>query len=153
MNIAALTAVIEARLSSDDAASVGILTLLNSRWYNTQAPPNTAYPYMVYNISGLSQDFDTFRSDGQEVTVDFHIYESARSGLVTVSAILDRLYGNGTLQSDRVPTYGFHRWKPTLPVATGSWTADTMHRVGNFSQSDTKDAYHFIETYQLIISR
>lgn len=143
MNLAALTLVIEGRLASDNGAG-GIVGLLTGGYSNAQASPAPSYPYMVYNVTAASE-MDAFGADVVEVTVDFHIYDSTQNGLTTITSVLDRLFGD-----KGAATYGFHRWKPTL---SGGWTPDCFRRVGQFSQSDTVDAYHYIDTYQIIISR
>ena len=110
-----------------------------------------AFPYITITL--FDEEDDTFAKDGSIVNVQFHIYHNAvASGIGPIEAcgaIIERLRGDATQQSNRVPTYGFHRHKLTLSQSGGAlWGAGLMRRLRGTTAHE-KDVYHFIEEYEV----
>jgi hypothetical protein len=101
----------------------------------------------------FDEEDDTFAKDGSVVNVQFHNFHDAKvSGVGPIEkcgAIIERLRGNGTQQSDRLPTFGFHRHKLTLSQSGGMlWGAGIMRRLRGTTAHEN-DVYHFIEEYEV----
>jgi hypothetical protein len=94
----------------------GDWTLVEGAWNNLANPGNGTRPYIVYSFSGDSEDSQT--SDEDLLTLTFQVYDNATNGTDTITAVLDRLHGNGILQTGRIPTYGFHRHVLALDTNT-----------------------------------
>lgn len=67
---------------------------------------------------------DSFDKRVREFTVDFHIFDATDNGNTNAQAIIVRLMGDWPAQTDRVPTFGFDRWKPDLSSA--GWSTGGM---------------------------
>ena len=110
-----------------------------------------SYPYITMTM--FDEEDDTFAKDGSVVNVQFHIFHDAKvSGVGPIEkcgAIIERLRGDGTQQSDRLPTFGFHRHKLTLSQSGGMlWGAGIMRRLRGTTAHEN-DVYHFIEEYEV----
>lgn len=159
MNTAAIGKVIYDRAQAD-TGSGGLFNSGNeliTGIYNTFAPFDTAYPYIVYFLPAVTAT-TAFRKEIVQVDVQFSLFvettggssgsSSGYDGLLVASNILARVYGDSaTAQSFGTPTYGFQRWKPTL---SGSWTADTMIHQNSATQHEA-GLYHFIEEYRFLV--
>jgi hypothetical protein len=152
MNLTELWTAIVTRLNADATLVAAIQGV-----YNTATPPGlvafsaSGKPYIVFSIASSTHD-DAFRTDIVEHTFRFSIISSARAGLTVPSTIINRLYGDATNQSTRVPSFGLHRHLLELPDAAGSWEGGYFQHVDS-SQDHTVDVYHFIETFKILTSR
>lgn len=139
MNLAGLTAAIRARAVADTGAGglfeTGnpILTAFNA-W---RVAPKSAMPYGWFEIVAAVQD-DTVPRDEYIATVRLNCVTEASAGFATPDAILDRYYAL------------FHRWTPTL---SGGWTAGIMVRIGLGARPEETDEFHFIDDYELRVSK
>lgn len=96
----------------------GDWTLVEGAYNNMANPTDGDRPYIVYSFTSDPEDSQT--SDEEKLTITFQVYDNATNGTDRITAVLDRLHGNGILQAGRIPTYGFHRYKPTLDTNTYS---------------------------------
>lgn len=92
----------------------------SSSVYNLVAPEDTAFPYVVYEIEIGTVD-DHFRTARERIEwrMKWVIEERPNSGIpdpvARGMAIEARVYGDWTAQAGGTsPTYGFHRWLPSL---------------------------------------
>lgn len=117
---------IRARLVAD-ANLTGLLGAATSL-YNQYVPPDTAMPYVVYDMESAETD-DAFRTARYIAGFRVHWYVAERdnanaySPVVRGRAIELRIMGDWTAQTAGTgPTFGIQRWKPTL--TSSGWTAD-----------------------------
>jgi hypothetical protein len=94
-----------------------------------------------------SREFDTMRGDGIRLTIEFHIYDVAEGNTNdNCRNIIDRIRGDAATQSNKLPTYGFHRRVPTDLVST--WSASQFINTGGATAHE-RDVLHYIETYEV----
>ena len=100
----------------------GNWSIITGAWNNVSTPDVSLYPYIVYSFESTS--IGGPRDDMFQVDITFTVYDQSIKGTDRLSPVLDRLHGDGILQSNGLPTYGFHRWVPVLPTngysATGN---------------------------------
>lgn len=152
MNQVELWTKIKARAAADTGTG-GLFKVgseLVSGIYNTFANPSLAdqNSYIVFSVASAGQD-DAFALDVITYTFRFAVFSPVSAGLAGPSAIIDRLYGDALDQAGRVPTFGFHRWQPTL---AGDWTATVCQRVDQ-DTNHSEDVYSFIETFRITCSK
>lgn len=131
-------------------------TNLLTGFYNTRLPTDQGFPAVVYEISSAFAD-DGFAKAIRDIDIRFHIFtkeeptDGGTDGWTLLANISARIGGDWTSQSDRVPTYGFDRFEPTL---TGGFTADIMALVDSIENHEPENGIlHQIDTYSLLISR
>lgn len=146
MNVALLETAIRERLDADTGAG-GFNNATNPlvNWYGEGFPPSgQREPLLIYTFPPADED-DTFQNDAVVFQVEFTIVtRRERNRLAEESAILSRLKGDGMSQSNRQPTYGFHRWLPTI----SGYGPTHMGRVTGFTEH-TKTHRRFVEVYQI----
>ncbi len=152
MNATRLFIALKARLDAD-TGSGGLFAdeaELISGVYNTLAPSTLtdSDSYIVFNVASVEQ-MDGFNIDVVEYTFYLSIFTPVSGGMGASQAIIDRVYGNGVTSSGNTPTYGLHRWQPTL--TSTSWVAGIMHRIDQ-QTNHTETVYQHIETYRIITS-
>jgi hypothetical protein len=64
-----------------------------------------------------------FRDDRQEVTLTIDLYAQASRGFDTLESATARIYGDGILQPNKVPTYGLHRLQSVPVVGNNPYSA------------------------------
>ena len=104
----------------------GDWTLVEGAYNNMANPADGDRPYIVYSFTSDPEDSQT--SDEEKLTITFQVYDNATRGTDRITAVLDRLHGNGILQAGRIPTYGFHRHILTLATNTYSAVASECLR-------------------------
>lgn len=153
MNNNAICAAIVTRLQADQGSGAlfatgggaGLITGV----YRNEAPSTATFPYIVFSVT-TEADRNTFRGDIFEVSIDFGIYVPVSAPPSVVDTIVDRLYGDATVQTSGEPTFGLHRHPLTL--STGTWSGGTLEMKGTQDASD-RDYYIEIDTYKFIQSR
>lgn len=106
------------------------------------------HAYVVMTVDGANAD-PAFTLDTWEWVIGFHIYDAVANGPATCNTIINRIWGDSALGS--APTYGLHRWTPTLSGATWTPTA-LMGDAGTLNQTD-KDVQEYILTFRMHTSR
>lgn len=153
MNNNAICTAIVARLEADQGPgclfATGGATGLISAVYRNMAPPRPTMPYVVFDCKDEATE-NTFTSDVLLVRIAFAIFIPTTSGPNVMDAILDRIYGDASLQSSGVPSYGLHRHR--LNLATGTWTGNTVMYTGSEDDSD-RDRFVAFATFQMYQSR
>jgi len=152
MNIALLTGAIKARIDADTGAGglSGTPAIIQQSGYD-RVPEDidldyTSKPYLVYTIGNAAQD-DTFSDDAVSYLVRFAVYSDRKGGLSQPSAVLSRVKGDAMAQTTGVPTYGFHRWAPTI---TGYECTAFERTNGAHNHSDS--TFIFIDEYTVRVS-
>lgn len=146
MNLAAVWKVINDRLAAD-ATLVALLTDGTSGIFNNQILSGASYPYLVYDVPVYSEE-GGYKVEGIYMQFRVSIYDLRTRGLDRVNSILVRLYGDSQAQSFGQPSFGLHRWLPTL---AGSWVATPVSRIDG-TQAHEEDVWHFVETFDLRMS-
>lgn len=171
MNIAGVSQAIRARII-DDTGSGGMWE--TSGTYKaktagyaqgpraaTTAALQSLCPYIVYDLLAGDTGEDGFTSDVLDTVWRIHVWDdinnntSGAEGALRGSVIVDRLFGDGIPQSNRAPTYGFHRHQLTLTTtghASAPW-ATGMVAVGSVNTAHEADFYHWILTMNVRQSR
>lgn len=154
MNNNAICAAIVKRLQADTGGG-GLFTTggapgLIKAVYRNMAPPNADMPYIVLALNDEKDD-NTFRGDVLLVNIGVFIYIPTTSPPSLMDTIMDRVYGDATLQSDLSPTYGLHRHR--LVLETGTWTADTIMYSGSATDESDRDRYVAVPTFEMHQSR
>lgn len=149
MNNNAICTAIVTRLQADQGAGAlfatgggpGLITGV----YRNEAPSSASTPYVVFTCDDSAVE-DTFRSDVLKVTVRVQVWIPTSSPPGLMDTILDRIYGDATLQSSGIPSYGLHRHN--LVLATGTWTGGTLVYTGSDDASD-RDYYSALVTFEM----
>lgn len=120
---------------------------------NSATPLTDIMPYVVFNFPAWEED-PTFNTDVQSVVCQFHLFLPRESGANAASAILARIYGDGIAQTNRTPTYGFHRHALSLgdTDVTAPWYASPMRRTSR-NTAHERDVYHYIDSYDFNVYR
>jgi len=157
MNLIAIWTAIKARIDADTGtggisnAGTPLISGIYSSFAVTGAS-TASKPYIVFDVDGAQQQ-DGFEIDIIELSIRLHVFarmdSATTSGFDKCSAIIDRLYGDGIDNVNRIPSYGFHRHE--LTISSGKYTGSIMHRTG-MAQEHDEDHLHFIESYSLLIS-
>lgn len=112
--------------------------------YGSKATLET--PYVVYEV-GDSQEQDTMRGDGVELTITFHIVDRADGNTnANCHTIRQQILGDGATQSNKQPTYGLHRL--VVGELPSGWEAGQFYRTGG-STAHELNFLHYIETYKI----
>jgi hypothetical protein len=153
MDLAALWDAVRDRAVAD-TGSGGLFnaTALITGFYNTVASDTGTLPYVIYTTPSATPT-NAFTADVVEVQIRMQVYvkkfpDDGSDPMNVGSQILARLYGNWSVNGSQ-PTYGFHRWLPTL---SGSWTADTFQFTGTIEEHD-QHAYCWIQTFKTYLSK
>lgn len=163
MNVDAVRTAIIARVQ-DDTGSGGLWAsgakLINAVQYSIPGRNNAglevALPYVTFDFVAREQN-DGFNYDLVEHVFRFHVWDSmaARPTPSRCESIMSRLLGNAIANSDRVPTYGFHRHHLSL-TSTGlpgaPWDPSLCYRIGG-NEAHEDGVWHFIETYRVNLTR
>lgn len=124
---------VRSRLASDNGTG-GLVPssdpLVTGIWTRRFPNPNanaTDYPYIIAYFDAM-EGGDTFATEGKRMglRVEWFVDETASGvdGLERAGAILERLVGDWTDQATGVPTYGLHRYTPTLQTG---WSAGPIY--------------------------
>lgn len=140
MNIADIHLVLKNRAAAD-TGSGGLFNTtspLISAWYPGRVPADGEYPYVVETTTGTPHR-DAFGRDVVIVTFRASVWvpwkmHTDTDPMLTASRILARIYGNWSSSSPSTqPTYGFHRFKPTL---ASPWTSSYIIHETTIDESD-----------------
>ncbi len=84
-------------------------------------------PYIVVSASSATDPNHSMQGDGFMMSVEVTLFDVAEYTLDRIDPMSERVYGDATLQTDLVPTYGLHRHRLTLPAGlANSWTASQI---------------------------
>lgn len=150
MNLAKIHQAIYSRLTGDATlaglAAGGIRSVLGPR---AGIATEDSKPYVVVAMAGASAS-DAFDADVCSVSIDVHVVSDASDGLSVPSDIIDRVIGDATLQSSRVPTYGLHRH--LLALSGSSYTAGPVV-FEDTETAHTEERLVYIIGFKLEVSR
>lgn len=147
MNPAAVWKVINDRLAAD-ATLVALLGIATSEGiYNNMITSGATMPYIVYDVGVFSEE-GGYKVEGIYMQFRVSVYDVRTRGLDRVNTLLTRIYGDSQAQSWGQPSFGLHRWSPTL---AGSWVAAKVARIDS-TQAHEEDVWHFIETFDFRMS-
>ena len=148
MNLALVEQAIRDRLDADTGTggmNHATAPLVND--YQAEVMTAPREPYVLFRCE-LEDEDDTFDNDAANVTVEFEVVTRRQDDrYAKASSILARLKGDGMTQASRVPTYGFHRWTPTI----SGYEATSLRRVAAVT-NHTPDEYRHIEQYTFRVS-
>jgi hypothetical protein len=149
MNLALVEQMIRERIDADTAAGglapAGSSPIINAHGADI-IQPGQRPPYLIYRFPPADEQ-DTFERDGVVFQVEFEIVLRREvDRLADGSAILKRLKGDAMAQATRLPSYGFHRWRPTI----AGYGATHMRRVTGVTQH-TLEERRYVELYELWI--
>lgn len=152
MSLAALWDAIADRGNADSGTNklVGSGGLCTGIW-NTEAPESVLHPYLVYTTASATSR-DTFTGEVDKVIIRFAFWVPRRPPAGTDSMNIASLIGArilGDSSGGSTPTYGFHRWKPTL---SGSWTAGQMIRT-QVIENHSDEHYSFVHEYEIYLRK
>lgn len=157
MDIGGLTSAIVRRLK-DDTGPGGLFAsgaeLVTRVYINRNPnPPASAFPYLQLNLSGVT-NADAMDTGVGEVHYRVNVF--MKPGVVDEGAtdaagwaVLERVKGDWEAQASGHPSFGLHRWQPTL---TGNWIADICEHIDSITQHED-DALHWVHTYRVFLSR
>lgn len=154
MNIAELTDAICDRAAAD-TGSGGLFaasTPLITKFMYAQMLPANAMPYCVFFFAAeVAQDMFTRNQCEVQFTVssftrrdDPDNTDPARH----LSLIKSRVYGDSSA-AQIVPTFGFHRWKPTL----SEWTATHIRYLGGSDETQNDDIFQYSQRFGMFVNR
>lgn len=147
MDLSSMSQVI-AKRATDDLT----LTALITGFYSVNAPDDKIFPFCVFSIASADPNADTFTGDGSTVLFRIAVnemrYPQGRQPLVTCSAIIARLIGDGA----RPPTYGFHRWQMDMTSLSSPWTGGYVIR-GQQNENHQSDTYQFNLDFKVLQTR
>lgn len=150
MNLAKLNQALYDRLMADAtlvaSASGGIRTTLGPR---TGITNDDAKPFIVIALAGGKTAAD-FTGDLIECAIDVHIVTDCKDGFAIPSAIIDRVYGDATQQTNRQPTYGLERHPLAL---TSSLWASGVVEFEDIETAHDENKLHFILGFKVNMSR
>lgn len=154
MNIADLADKIRDRAEADSGAgglreSGGTASV--TAFYYGAVPPTVVMPYSVFTFAA-DTDRSAFTRNVSEVifrvaTVVPRTSQTITDPIQRGSNILGRIYGNSSASS-LSPTYGFHRFKPTLT----DWTGTGIVYNQTFEEHD-EVAYQWIQEFKVFLSK
>lgn len=151
MSVPAIEAEIYSRLDGDSTLTALLGGTANQEIFNTLAPESARFPFVVFVVTGEQQE-DTFETDEVTMTVAVAVYGAWPADYTACASIVDRIYGDAVDQSDRVPTYGLHRWSMGTVSGDTSWTASEMRRLSSQTQH-TDEALVYVDTYEVSLSK
>ena len=111
--------------------------------YDSYAPPNIDYPFIVINIEESPDD--AFQANLIVATVRVSIYSSTQptdSASAALSNIEARVYGDSAGQSNFIPSFGFHRYVPVVTQGSSveiGWVGTGMIYEGTTILDDAPD--------------
>lgn len=156
-----LTKAVKARLEADTGTGGLFATsALVTGVYNRFAPPatdsSTTLPYLVFRVQTIDNRNEAFALGARTVTFTLSIIAPELDGggdpIQTLYKIHERIYGDWTQQSSGQPSYGLHRWNPSMTMT--NWNISMM------SWSQTDDAtdegggvYRLEMTFTVIVSK
>lgn len=154
MNNNAICAAIVARLQADQGGgalfATGGAPGLITGVYRDMAPPGATMPYVVFDCKDEATDESSFTGDVLRVRIAFAIFSPTTSPPSVVDTIKGRIFGDATDQTNRVPTYGFHRH--TLTLSAGRWVTSAMMYQNGENDSDLT-RYSDVSFYEMNMSR
>ncbi len=155
MDLAALGTSIKARAVAD-TGSGGLFnsgTPLVTGIYNTNAPDDATFPYLVYSVAAMGPN-DTFTGEVDEIMFRITVYDmrhpdgaTPRDPILRCSNIIARVIGPGGTS----PSYGFHRHTLSITSSDG-WASGTIVR-GSQAQNHTDDVYQFDLDFRVLLTR
>lgn len=115
-------------------------------------PSASGWPHVTIEVGVDSEQRDAFNADAVLERFRVHVWDHRRNGagVSRCGTIIDRIFGDATLNASRVPTYGLHRH--TLVLASGTWTGGVVMRGGS-GNAHEEDIWHFIEEYTVFQER
>lgn len=171
MNLDGLANAIRARVQADTGSggaweTSGLYKLTSVLHEDGQRATQTGaidalYPYMVYSLISADTGEDGFTSDSVSTDWRLHVFDDKKNtatgaeGALRSLGILNRLFGDALAQSNRVPTFGFHRHQLSLTVtgdASAPWAAGVCE-IERLNSNHDEDAYHWIYTMRVRQSR
>lgn len=150
MNLARLYNAVYTRLTGDATlaglATGGVRSVMGPR---SGIAAEDAKPYVVIVVSGTTAN-NGLDSDGFEANVDIHVVSDTLRGMDVPLQIIDRVYGDATMQASKVPTFGLHRH--LLVLTTSSYTAGIVEFVDSETAHD-EERLHFIVGFRVFYAR
>lgn len=125
-------------------------------FFNIRAPAEQGFPLVVNTIlTGL--DASAFSTGVETIIGQFDVWcaEQPPSGatdpLLRLSQIEARLRGDWTTGTV-TPSYGFHKFKPTLSgMVSDPWVASPM-QITNTSEQHEEGMFHLVLSWELVLS-
>lgn len=170
MNITGVSQAILARIQADTGSggvweTAGVYKALSVNFIEgkrgTVGEFATLCPYIVYDFENATTDEDAFASDLNKLMWTIHVWDDKKNANATApgglrgSGMVDRLYGDGIAQTNRAPTYGFHRHQlvlTTTGAAAAPWAAG-MVSVERLDTAHDEEAYHWILEISVRLAR
>ena len=126
---------------------------LDNNDYVNRALSNAHAPYIVLTIQSNTGNHHLDK-DRFEVVVNVHVFVEANSTSIAdpferLQSIKRYAYGNA-VENGGSPTYGLHRWKPTLDSA--AWEATSMVCVDEVN-NDEENYYHRTLVFRVNVSK
>lgn len=125
MNTYATAEAVQTRL----AANASLVALATGGIKTVNGPMSgqatgTNAPYIVIMASSANRAQLSQLGDGYEIDIQVTCWGVAEASLETLEQMAEKIFGDATLQTTCVPTYGIHRHKLTLNASyANGWTA------------------------------
>jgi hypothetical protein len=154
MSIALVETAVRTRLLADTGtgglrAASSPLIAADAQISNIYAGTVLTFPYVVF-IIGDDEESDSFTADVTACAIEFHVFDQVSAGNVNCRNILERIRGDATKQSTRIPTFGFHRHN--LALSGSEWLGGTVIRTGGSAEHE-RDVLHYVDRYTVRIQR
>jgi hypothetical protein len=150
VDLAALYKVIYDRAVAD-TGSGGLFnsgTPLITGIFNNSVASSAVLPYIVYNVAADTAMHaftrDIFR---YQFRLQVYVARNTADPFLVGSNIIKRAFGDSSGGS--APSYGFHRWTPSL---AGSWVSTTVLSLGEH-QEHTDDCFCWVQDYWSLVSK
>ena len=147
MNTVALEAVIRARI----LASAPLAGQTVQGCWSTGAPPGIEVatgldPFVVFNLE-VGEDDDSMNKQAVRALYRVDIFDHRSNvgvdGTIAARIVYDAIYGDGNTTTD--PTYGLHRWRPTV----SGFALSRMRRV-NFGAAHQDEILNWWSTFEVL---
>ena len=149
MNLAGLAAAVYTRLTGD-ATLLALLTGGVRHFYSVASEPENAQtPYAVFTVD-IGEHVFSPKGSVWDLDVTITVSCPRTTTFQDLSDSLGRIYGDAEDNAPPVPTYGLHRWTPTL---SGVWTAGIMTCQDGTSLTTDPDWYHYSLVFRCRLSR
>lgn len=150
MNLADLASAVYTRLTGDSTLT-GYLGGGIRHFYNkSDQPENSKTAYAVYTLDIGDHEFSS-RGSVWDIDTTVTVSVPRETTYATQSAALERVYGDAEEQTTVLPSFGLHRWTPTL--ASGNWTAGIMVCIDGSTLTTDPDWFHAALVFRCRLSR
>jgi hypothetical protein len=157
-----LLAAIRTRLLADtgtgglfDSVGSDLVTAVWTRRFPLPTQNATDFPYVIVYFDAV-EGGDAFAYEGKRIgiRVEWFTRENADGvdGLEQSDKVLERITGDFTDQSAGVPSYGLHRWTPTIQ---SGWAAGPLYfeGAGDESVSDSTGIIRWNAMFSVEVSK